>query len=172
MALRSTLCVYGWCESCKKFHYQPAHSVIDDSDLPKTCGCGSEIIWDAMSHHNFPKPEVVGKNKGVSSWFKKLSPTDGLETCLLVFTILLMAIVGSYIHFDVNSWIPLWKWTVILSSVILMLVVWLLERKLMQNITDNLTRRVLEEGRLQGQYLEKKGLRREHKQTKQGENEM
>ncbi len=168
MALRSTLCVYGWCESCKKFHYQPAHSIIDDSDLPKTCECGSEIIWDAMSHHNFPKPEVVGRKKGISSWVKVLSPTDGFEICLLVFATLLMAIVEAYIHFEVNSWTPLWKWTGIVSSVVLMLVVWLLERKLMQKISDNLTRKALDEGRLQGQYLEKNGL---FQQTKQGENE-
>ena len=121
-----------------------------------------------MSHHNFPKPEVVGRKKRISSCLKALSPTDGFEICLLVFATLLMVIVEAYFHFNVNSWPPLWKWIVIAGSVILMLVVWLLERKLMQKITDNLTRKALDEGRLQGQYLEKNGL---FQQTKQRENE-
>lgn len=121
-----------------------------------------------MSHPNIPKPEVVGQKKGALSSLKNLSPKDGFEICLLVFSVLLLALAGSFIHFDVKSWVPLWKWTAIVGSVVLMLVVWLFKRKLMQKITDNLTSKVLEEGRLQGLYLERNGISRHHGQVKQG----
>lgn len=111
-----------------------------------------------MSQHNFPKPKVINKKKGLLSRLAGLSPTEGFEICLLVFAVTLVAIIGFFLHFGVSAWTPLWKGIAIVNAVVLMLIVWLFNRKLMQKITDNFTRKAMEEGRLQGQYLHKNGL--------------
>ena len=164
MALRTALCIYGWCPSCKKFHYYLAHGYVDESDLPLKCDCGSEIIWDEMHQHNFPIPEegsLSGKKskkralsppKALSS----LSPVEGFELGVMVFSLCLLSVIGCWIHFGIGEWPSPWKWAAVGLSVVFILFVWLLERTFMRRITERTLRRSLEEGRLQGRYLERK----------------
>ena len=154
MALRTTICVYAWCTSCKKVHLYPAHCFVDDSELPRTCSdCGHELEWNEFHHHNFPKPGAMGKKKGFSSWAKGYTPVEGFELCLLMFVLLLMALVSFYFFFGISKWTPLWRWISIAGASVSMIILWLLERHLMQQITDGFQRRNLEEGRLQGRYI-------------------
>ena len=158
--MRTEIYYYGKCQRCGRYISAPISVAIDEKQLPVICECGSDdITWDAMMvHHSIPKQKALRQKSRWLSKLEGLSPVDGFEICLLVFTVILLALVGSFIHYGVNSWTPLWKWTVIVSSVAFMLVVWLFERKLMQKITDNLIRKAMDEGRLQGQCLEKKGV--------------
>lgn len=158
-AMKTTLCVYGWCPKCRKMHFQPLHGVLDDSDLPHTCGeCGGDIIWDEAEHHHFPKTEAKAKRKGLRLWPRDITPVEGFEFCLLGFSALLLLVIGGYFHFGISQWDSLWRWSYLGMTVILIGLAWLLCRRTMRRITEDLTRQTLEEGRQQGRYLQKKEI--------------
>lgn len=138
-------------------HYQPLHGILDDSDLPHSCEeCGSEIIWDEAIHHHFPKTEIRAKRKGPRFWFRDVTPVGGFEFCLLEFSVLLLLLIGCYFNFEIAQWDSLWRWAYIGTAVFLIVVAWLISKKIMRRITEDLTRHALEEGRIQGRYLQKK----------------
>lgn len=157
MAMKTTLCFYGWCPKCRKMHYHPVHGIIDDSDLPQTCeDCGSEIIWEEAAHNHQLKLGPEKREKRGLSWLKSISPIQGFESCLLEFSILLLILIGAYLHLGVSQWLPLWRWVYIGAAFFLVLGGWVACRKFMETITDNTVRMALEEGRRQGRYLRDK----------------
>jgi len=62
MAMKTTLCFYGWCPKCKKMHYHPVHGIIDESDLPQACeDCGSDIVWEEATHQSNPGTNLISQ---------------------------------------------------------------------------------------------------------------
>lgn len=153
--MRTEIYYYGKCQRCGRYISAPISVAIDEKQLPEICECGSDdITRDAMVHHSIPKQNALRQKSWWLSKLEGLSPVDGFEICLLVFTVILLVLVGSFIHYGVNSWTPQWKWITISGATLFLLIVWIIERKLMQKIITKYTNRVLEEGRMQWRYLD------------------
>ena len=153
--MKTTLCVYGRCPKCQKIHFQPAHSVIDETDLKSKCDCGGTIVWDEMIQHNIPRHTMRSERRGWKRWIAGVSPVAGYESCMLFFTIILLALVGDYITLDAGGWTTTWRWVYIGSAVVITVTVWLIERSVMSRLTNNLRCSAFEDGYRQGRYLER-----------------
>ena len=152
--MKARIYLVGRCDNpdCPKpVHSKKIQVIVNESDLqPTPCKCrNGQIIWEHFEVHH--RPICL---KRCVPWKKDLSPIVAFEWCLLIFAVLLLALVGSFLHFDVNSWTPLWKWITISGATLFLLIVWIIERKLMQKIIAKYTNRVLEEGRMQWRYLD------------------
>jgi len=153
--MKTTLCVYGRCPKCQKIHYQPAHGIIDETDLKSNCDCGGTIVWDEMIQHNIPRHTERSERRGWERWIAGVSPVVEYESCTLFFAIILLALVGVYITLDAGEWTNAWRWVYIGSAVVITVSVWLFERSVMSRLTNNFWRSAFEDGCHQGRYLER-----------------